>query len=52
MRTKGVNQEQQLKYILECRNRGFTDYKWRQENGIHLGIFYNECSVVGLYFAT
>ena len=28
MRTKGVNKEQQLKYILECRNSGLTDYQW------------------------
>lgn len=32
MRTKGVNKEQQLKYILECRNSGLTDYQWCQEH--------------------
>lgn len=41
MRTKGVNKEQQLKYILDCRNSGLTDYQWCQEHGIHLGTFYN-----------
>ena len=41
MRTKGVNKEQQLKYILECRNSGLTDYQWCQEHGIHPGTFYN-----------
>ena len=41
MRTKGVNKKQQLKYILECRNRGLTDYQWCQEHGIHPGTFYN-----------
>ena len=41
MRTKGVNKEQQLKYILECRNSRLTDYQWCQEHGIHPGTFYN-----------
>ena len=41
IRTKGVNKEQQLKYILECRNSGLTDYQWCQEHGIHSGTFYN-----------
>ena len=41
MRTKGVNKEQQLKYILECRNNGLTDYQWCQELWIHPGTFYN-----------
>jgi len=41
MRTKGVNKKQQLKYILECRSSGLTDYQWCKEHGIHPGTFYN-----------
>ena len=41
MRTKGVNKEQQLKYILECHNSGLTDYQWCQEHRIHPDTFYN-----------
>jgi len=41
MRAQGINKAQQLKYILECRNSGLTDYQWCKEHGIHPGTFYN-----------
>ena len=41
MRAQGVNKAQQLKYILECRSSGLTDYQWCKEHDIHPGTFYN-----------
>lgn len=41
MRAQGVNKAQQLKFILECRSSGLTDYQWCKEHGIHPGTFYN-----------
>lgn len=41
MRAQGINKAQQLKYILECRNSGLTDYQWCKEHGIQPGTFYN-----------
>lgn len=41
MRAQNVNKQQQLQYILECRNSGLTDYQWCKEHGIHPGTFYN-----------
>ena len=41
MHAKGVNKAQQLKYILECRSSGLTDYQWCKEHDIHPGTFYN-----------
>jgi len=41
MRAQSVNKTQQLKYILECRSSGLTDYQWCKEHNIHPGTFYN-----------
>ena len=41
MQPKRVNKQQQLQYILECRNSGLTDYQWCKEHDIHPGTFYN-----------
>lgn len=41
MRAQSVSKAQQLKYVLECRSSGLTDYQWCNEHGIHPGTFYN-----------
>ena len=36
-----VPADQQFQRIMECRNRGLSDYQWCKEHGIHPGTFYN-----------
>ena len=36
-----VCKDDQIKLIMECRQRGLSDYQWCEKNGIHPGNFYN-----------
>jgi len=38
---KRVCKEDQIRLITECRQSGFSDYQWCEQNGIHPGNFYN-----------
>ena len=37
----GVCKADQIKFIMECRQSGLSDYQWCEQNGIHAGTFYN-----------
>lgn len=41
MRAKCVSREEQLKFIMECRASGLSDYQWCETQGINPGTFYN-----------
>lgn len=41
---KHVCKDEQIKLIMECRSSGLSDYRWCEQNGIHLGNFYNQVS--------
>ncbi len=38
---KRVSKEQQIKFIMECRQSGLSDYQWCEQNDIYPGTFYN-----------
>jgi len=37
----GVCKADQIKFIMECRQSGLSDYQWCEQNGIYPGTFYN-----------
>lgn len=39
--SNGVCKADQIKFIMECRQSGLSDYQWCEQNGINPGSFYN-----------
>lgn len=37
----GVCKADQIKFIMDCRQSGLSDYQWCEQNGINSGTFYN-----------
>lgn len=41
MNSNFVRKDEQVKFIMECRQSGLSDYQWCKTKGIHPGTFYN-----------
>lgn len=41
MNANGVRKPEQVRLIMECRQRGLSDYQWRREQGMEFGTFYD-----------